>query len=218
MRIKDRVGNISREIPENVLLVAATKNRSAEEIMEAVDAGIKTIGENYIQEAEKKFPAIGKRVGWHMLGHLQRNKAEKAVDIFDMVDTVDNLKLAKKLNRVASGKGLAYEVLIEVNSGREEGKSGVFPENAARLAEDIGKLGNIKIRGLMTMGPFLEDFRKIRPYFRLSRELFEEIGSLKIPGVEMEFLSMGMSDTWRIAIEEGANIVRLGTLLFGPRN
>jgi PLP dependent protein len=217
MRIKERVGKILREIPENVQLLAATKTRSAEEVLEAVDAGIETIGENYLQEAEKKFPAIGKKVKWHMLGHLQRNKAERAVEIFDMVETVDNLKLAKTLNRYASEKGLVYPVLIEVNSGREERKSGVFPEDAARLAEGIGKLKNIEIRGLMTMGPFLEDAGKIRPYFRLTKELLEEIGSLGIPGVNMKYLSMGMSDTWRIAIEEGANIVRLGTVLFGPR-
>lgn len=217
MEIKKRVQEIIKELPEGVKLVAATKTRSVEEILEAVDAGIEAIGENYLQEAEKKRISVGAKVEWHMLGHLQRNKADKAVDIFDMVETVDNLKLAKALDKFAAAKGIVYPVLIEINSGREEQKSGVYPERAGELVSDVAGLKNLKVKGLMTMGPFLESPEEIRPYFRLSRELFEKIGSMAIPGVEMKFLSMGMSDSWRIAIEEGANIVRLGTVLFGPR-
>jgi pyridoxal phosphate enzyme (YggS family) len=217
MRIRERVQKIVKEIPKNVKLVAATKTRTIEEIKEVIDAGVEILGENYVQEAEGKILEIGKAVQWHMVGHLQTNKADKAVDIFDMVETVDSIRLANRLNRTASEKKIVYPVLIEINSGKEEKKAGVFPEEAESLIRNISKLSHIKIEGLMTMGPFLEKVEEIKPFFRLTKEIFDYIKSISIPNVEMKYLSMGMSDTWRIAIEEGANLIRLGTVIFGPR-
>jgi len=217
MNIKEKVRNLLSQIPDGVILVAATKTRTPEEILEAIEGGIEIVGENYVQEAERKFKVIGKRVKWHMIGHLQRNKVKKAIEIFDMVETVDSFSLAKEINKYAERKRIIYPVLIEVNSGREEQKSGVYPENIFSLIEEISKLKNIKVEGLMTMGPFVENPEDIRPYFRLTREIFEELKEKNYPNVEMKYLSMGMSDTWKIAIEEGANIIRIGTLIFGPR-
>lgn len=217
MEIKEKVKELLRCIPEGVELVAATKTRGVEEIIEAIDAGVKIIGENYVQEAEKKFEIIGKKVKWHMIGHLQKNKVKKAIEIFDMIETVDSFPLAKEINKYAERRGIVYPVLIEVNSGREEQKGGVFPENVFQLIEEISELKNIKVEGLMTMGPFFENPEKVRPYFRLTRELFEKLKRKNYPNVEMKYLSMGMTDTWKIAIEEGANIIRVGTFIFGPR-
>ncbi|MCD6407922.1 YggS family pyridoxal phosphate-dependent enzyme [bacterium] len=217
MDIKKRVKNLLSQIPEGVILVAATKTRTPEEVLEAIEGGIEIVGENYVQEAEGKFKVIGKRVKWHMIGHLQRNKVKKAIEIFDMVETVDNFSLAKEIDKYAERKRIIYPILIEINSGREEQKSGVYPENIFSLIEEISKLKNIKVEGLMTMGPFVKNPEDIRPYFRLTREIFEELKGKDYPNVEMKYLSMGMSDTWKIAIEEGANIIRVGTLIFGPR-
>jgi len=217
MDIQKRVDSLLKEVPPGVTVVAATKTRSAEEIMEVIDSGVKAIGENYVQEAESKFRTIGKKADWHMIGHIQKNKADKAFEIFDMVETLDNIKLAEILNRSACAKGIIYPVLIEINSGREKGKSGVFPEEAVDLITGMSKFHNLKIQGLMTMGPFFENPEDIRPFYRLVRRLFEELKTAGLPNSEMKYLSMGMSDTWRIAIEEGASIIRLGTTIFGPR-
>ncbi len=217
MKIKDKVKELLSQIPEGVHLVCATKGRSVEEILEAIKAGVKIIGENYVQEAEKKYSIIGEKVSWHFIGHLQTNKVKKALQIFDMIETVDSVKLASEINKYAKKKEIIYPVLIEINSGREAQKSGVFPEEAENLIREISRFENIKVEGLMTMGPFFEEPEKIRPYFRLTKELFDNFKKLSLPNVEMKYLSMGMSDTWKIAIEEGANIVRIGTLIFGPR-
>lgn len=213
--IAEKVREFLKELPQGVTLVAATKTRSIEEIQEAVDAGIRVIGENYVQEAETKFRVIGSKVKWHMVGHLQRNKAEKALDLFDCIETLDNVRLAKEINRIAGKKGVIYPVLIEINSGREEQKTGVLPENTGQLLHNVSQLQNVRVEGLMTMGPLVDNPRDIRPYFRLTKQLFEKLKSIRLPNVEMNQLSMGMSDTWRIAIEEGATIVRIGTALFG---
>lgn len=213
--ITENVRAILKKLPEGIILVAATKTRTAEEIQEAVEAGIMVIGENYVQEAEFKFQALGKKVQWHMLGHLQRNKADKALDIFDCIETVDNIRLAKEINRVAGKKGIIFPLLIEINSGREEQKSGVLPENAAQLLYNISQLRNIRIEGLMTMGPLVDNPEDIRPCLRLTKELFETLKGQNLPNTEMKYLSMGMSTTWRIALEEGANVIRIGTAIFG---
>ncbi|MCM8771475.1 MAG: YggS family pyridoxal phosphate-dependent enzyme [Candidatus Omnitrophica bacterium] len=215
--IREKVKEILSQIPQNIILLAATKGRSVEEIEEAIEGGIKFIGENYVQEAEKKFLKIGRRVKWHMIGHLQTNKVKKAIEIFDMIETVDSIKLAKEIDKEAKKRNIIYPVLIEINSGKEHQKTGVFPEDAENLIYEISKYENIKIEGLMTMGPVVEKPEDIRPYFKLTKELFEKFKRLNLPNVEMKYLSMGMTDTWRIAIEEGANIIRIGTGIFGPR-
>ncbi len=218
MDIEEKVKKILKELPSGVELVAATKTRSVEEIEQAIKAGVKIIGENYVQEAEEKFRVIGKKVKWHMIGHLQRNKVKKALEIFDMIETVDSIKLAREIDKIAKKKGIIFPVLIEINSGKEEQKSGILPEDIEDFVEEMSNLENIRVKGLMTMGPFVKNPEDIKPYFELTRELFEKLKSKNYPNVEMKYLSMGMTDTWKIAIEEGANLIRIGTGIFGPRN
>lgn len=215
--IKENIKKILDELPERVELVAAAKTRTPEEIKQAVDAGIKIIGENYVQEAQEAFNAVGKRARWHFIGHLQRNKVKEAVKIFDMIETVDSWKLAKEIEKRLSGDDKVMPVLIEVNSGREEQKFGVLPEDVEALAGNISGLKHLKLQGLMTMGPMVGNPENARPYFVETRRVFERLKKLSIPGVEMKYLSMGMTNSYKIAVEEGANIVRIGTKIFGPR-
>jgi PLP dependent protein len=215
--IKENLKKILEELPEGVDLVGAAKTRTPDEVLEAIDAGLKIIGENYVQEAEKAFEAVGAKVRWHMIGHLQSNKAKKAVKIFDVIETVDSMKLARAIDKACQNMGKVIQILIEVNSGEEPQKAGVMPEGGISLARDMSGLKNIKIMGLMTMGPFAGDPEDARPYFQKTRKLFEEIKALNVPGVEMKYLSMGMSNSYRVALEEGANMVRIGTKLFGER-
>ena len=216
--IKENVKKILVELPEDVELVAAAKTRTAEEIREAIEVGIKIVGENYIQEAQKAFEAIGKRVKWHFIGHLQKNKVKKAVKIFDMIETVDSCMLAQEINEKCKQIDKIMPILIEINSGREKQKFGIFPEDALDLVQDISLLPQIKIMGLMTMGPRFGDPEDSRPYFIETRKIFEKIKALNLPRVEMKYLSMGMTNSYQIAIEEKANMVRIGTLIFGKRN
>lgn len=215
--IKENLKKILEELPEGVVLVGAAKTRTPEEVLEAIEAGLKIIGENYVQEAEKAFESLGAKVRWHMIGHLQSNKARKAVKIFDMIETVDSMKLARAIDRACLDIGKVMQVLIEVNSGEEAQKAGVMPEDGVALVREMSGLQNIKVMGLMTMGPFAGDPEEARPYFQKTRKLFEEIRGLNLPGVEMKYLSMGMSNSYRVALEEGANMVRIGTRLFGER-
>jgi pyridoxal phosphate enzyme (YggS family) len=216
--IRENVKRILAELPEQVKLVGAAKTRSPEEIFEAIDAGLGIIGENYIQEAERVFQVVGRKAKWHMIGHLQSNKAKKAVKIFDMIETVDTMKLARAIDNACRKEGNAMPVLVEINSGEEEQKAGVMPSEAISLIREMAELHHIRIMGLMTMGPFTGDPEHARPYFQKTKSIFDEIQALAIPGVEMEYLSMGMSNSYRVAIEEGANLVRIGTKLFGQRN
>ena len=216
--IKKNVKKILDELPENVELVAAAKTRSPGEIEEAIRAGVKIIGENYIQEAEKAFEAIGKRVKWHFIGHLQKNKVKKAVKIFDIIETVDSYPLAYEINERCKQIDKIMPILIEINSGKEEQKFGIFPEDALDLIQKISPLPQLKIMGLMTMGPRFGNPEDSRPYFIETRKIFEKIKALNLPRVEMEYLSMGMTNSYKIAIEEKANMVRIGTLIFGKRN
>jgi pyridoxal phosphate enzyme (YggS family) len=215
--IKENLKKILEELPEGVDLVAAAKTRTPDEVLEAIDAGVRIIGENYVQEAEKAFDAVDAKVRWHMIGHLQSNKARKAVKIFDVIETVDSMKLARAIDKACRNMGKVMQVLVEVNSGEEPQKAGVMPEDGISLVRDMSELKNIRIMGLMTMGPFAGDPEEARPYFQKTRKLFEEIRGLNLPGVEMKYLSMGMSNSYRVALEEGANMVRIGTRLFGER-
>lgn len=217
MSIRDNVSELLAELPAGVELVAAAKTRTPAEITEAIEAGISTIGENYVQEAETARAVIGSRANWHFIGHLQKNKVKKAVALFDMIETVDSLEMAEEIDRRCAEAGKLMPVLIEVNSGREYSKSGVYPEDAVKLVNDIAALGNIRIKGLMTMGALFGNPEESRPCFAVTRKIFEEIAAMGLPGVEMSYLSMGMTDTYRIAVEEGANIVRIGSRIFGAR-
>lgn len=215
--IQENIQQILAELPAGVTLVAAAKTRSVEEILEAARAGLQVVGENYIQEAEAAFARIGDKLRWHMIGHLQRNKAKKAVRIFDMIETVDSFRLAAEIDKQCAKMGKTMEILVEINSGEEEQKAGVMPEEAVSLVQDLAGLENIKVLGLMTMGPFAGDPEDARPYFKKTKAIFDELKAVAIPNVEMKELSMGMSNSYRVAVEEGATMVRIGTRIFGER-
>jgi len=208
--IKENVKKILSELPPNVKLVAAAKTRTPEEIKEAIEAGITIVGENYVQEWDRVKGQVP-RVKVHFIGHLQTNKVKKAVQLFDMIETVDSMKLAKEIDKQCAKIGKVMPILIEVNSGREEQKAGVYPEKVDQLIQQISELKNVKIKGLMTMGPFSDNPEVVRPYFVETKKVYDQIGNLEI-------LSMGMSSSYEVAIEEGANLVRIGTAIFGERN
>ena len=216
--IKENVKQVLAELPEGVRLVGAAKTRTPEEILEAIEAGLELVGQNYVQEAEKGFQLLGRRAKWHMIGHLQRNKVKKAVKIFDMIETVGSLRLAAEIDKASRKIDKAMPILIEINSGKESQKSGVMPDDAVGLVREVAPLPHVKIKGLMTMGPFSGDPEDARPYFKETQAIFEELKALRIEGVAMESLSMGMSNSYRVAIEEGANMVRIGTKIFGERH
>ena len=218
MTIKENVQKILSELPEGVELVAAAKTRSAEEVLEAIESGVKIIGENYVQEAERVCAAVGNKVSWHFIGHLQKNKVKKAVCLCDMVETVDSVEMAKEIDKRCGQIGKVMPVLIEVNSGREEQKSGVLPEDTEKLIRDISGLQNIKVMGLMTMGPFSGNPEDARPYFVETKKIFDKIRELGLSNVEMKYLSMGMTNSYKVALEEGANMIRIGTKIFGERD
>ncbi len=215
--IKHNIKEILPSIPENVILEAAAKTRTADEILQAINAGIKIIGENYVQESISIIDKIGHQAEWHFIGHLQRNKAKFVVPRFDMIESLDSFRLAKKIDKECKKINNIMEVLVEINSGREEQKFGILPEDAIEFVKKISNFKNIRIKGLMTMGPFTGNPELARPYFVETKKLFEKISSLEIENMEMKYLSMGMSNSYKIAIEEGANLVRLGTKIFGPR-
>jgi pyridoxal phosphate enzyme (YggS family) len=217
MSIKDNVAAFLSELPAGVELVAAAKTKTPAEILEAVEAGIKFIGENYVQEAATAFEVVGRRAQWHFIGHLQSNKVKKAVEIFDMIETVDSVDLAREIDKRSRAAGKIMPVLVEINSGEEGQKFGVLPKDAEALIREIAPLQNVKVEGLMTMGPFEGDPEDARPYFKITKSLFDRFKSLAIPNVAMIRLSMGMTNSYRVAIEEGANMVRIGTKIFGPR-
>jgi len=215
--IKDNVTAILRQLPPGVELVAAAKTRTASEILQALEAGVGIIGENYVQEAADVFPAIGGRARWHFIGHLQTNKVKKAVEIFDLVETVDSIGLGREIDKRSAAAGKTMDILVEVNSGREPQKAGVLPEEAEPLVRLLAALPHLRVRGLMTMGPFEGDPEDSRPYFKETRRVWEALKIQAVAGAEMRHLSMGMTNSWRVAIEEGATMVRIGTAIFGPR-
>ncbi len=223
MGITENYQRIREEIPDHVTIVLAGKTRSPEEIEEAIAAGATDIGENYVQEAEAAYQALGektKQVRWHMIGMLQKNKINKALHLFDVFQTIDSLEKARAVNTRAARINKIIPVYIEVNVGEESTKSGMPPEydRIEQLARTIATFDALKIEGLMTMGPFWGDPEELRPYFRQAKKIFDTLVSLHMPNVTMNTLSMGMSNSYGIAIEEGANMVRLGTIIFGARH
>jgi len=208
--------------PDEIEIVAVSKNHPPEAVREAVRAGIKHIGENRIQEAEPKFRWLEEnhpelQFKRHMVGHLQTNKSGKAIRLFQLIHSVDSLRLGNAISKRAVESGRTVEILVEVKTSTETTKFGIEPENAIELVESLAGLSGVKVRGLMTVGAFLPDPEEVRPCFIALRKLSEEIASRHIPGVEMRFLSMGMTNDFEAAIEEGANMVRIGTAIFGAR-
>ena len=199
---------------ESVKLVAVTKTVDVSRIKEAIRAGIKIIGENRVQEAREKFKDIGKEVEWHLIGHLQTNKVKYIFDIFSLIHSVDSLPLSEEIQRRAENKGLETDILIEVNLSGEKTKFGILPEKAINFVKDISRFKNINIMGLMTIPPFSESPEDSRKYFKMLRMLRDDI---QREGIEMKELSMGMSNDFEVAVEEGATMVRIGTAIFGER-
>jgi len=197
-----------------VKLVAVSKTVDQGRIKEAWHAGQHIFGENYLQEAKAKIAALGPGPAWHFIGHLQSNKAKAAVELFGLIHGVDRLKLAQALEKAAAQMGKVQEILIQVNLAGEESKSGTSPEAAAGLLQEIGQLPHLRVKGLMTMPPFL-DPEEVRPYFRALRELRDRLEQLDLG--KLPELSMGMSGDYEVAVEEGATLVRVGTAIFGRR-
>lgn len=204
--------------PHSVKLMAVTKTVPARRILQAVDAGITLLGENYVQEAKEKHDLLDGRAQMHLIGHLQTNKAKYAVRLFDCIHSVDRLELAQELNRRAKTASRKMEILIEVNVSGEQTKNGVPAAQAKELISIIAGMESLSICGLMTMAPFSDDPETSRPYFKALRILSHDIARAGIPGVQMDELSMGMTDDFEVAIEEGATIVRIGRAIFGERN
>jgi PLP dependent protein len=213
----DSVSKITETIPPGVLLVAAAKTRTLEEVQAVIEAGVSHFGYNYIQEALPIIQVVGDQAKWHMIGHLQRNKAKYVAEYFDMCQTIDSWRLAKYLDHRCKMIQKKLPVLIEINSGKESNKTGVPPQEVDELVEKMSSLNNLQVQGLMTMGPRFGEPENSRPYFKLTRLAFDRIAAKGLPNIEMKYLSMGMSNSYQIAIEEGANIVRIGTNLFGER-
>jgi pyridoxal phosphate enzyme (YggS family) len=202
--------------PLSIKLMAVTKTVKPELIGKAIEAGLTMLGENYVQEAKDKIAAISDHAQWHMIGHLQTNKAKYAVKLFDYVHSVDRLELAQELDKRAGQINRKLNVLIEVNSG-EESKSGIEKTQALDLVRQIAHLPNLAVRGLMAMAPYSDNPENSRPYFKALRDLRDDIDRAGIAGISMEELSMGMTDDFEVAIEEGATIIRIGRAIFGKR-
>jgi len=218
--IQERIAAAARRVdrdPASVRLVTVTKTVSQERIREAVAAGAMILGENRVQEAREKIAGLGPIASWHLIGHLQTNKAKYAVALFYLIHSVDGLELAREISRQAEKHGKVQDVLIEVNISGETSKAGIGSGDAKGLIREAAKLGNIRVQGLMTIPPFAEDPEASRPHFRMLRELAQDISKEQIPNVSMKELSMGMSGDFEVAVEEGSTLVRVGTSIFGKR-
>lgn len=202
---------------EEVTLVAVSKTRTVAEVEEALRAGVEVLGENRVQEAEEKCRAVSLPARWHLVGHLQTNKARKAVEIFDLIHSVDSLRLAQEIDRRAGQVGRVADVLVQVNTSGEGSKSGVGPEGALDLIGAMSGLKAVRVQGLMTIGALGAEGDRARPFFIRLREVRDRVAAAQIPGVSMRHLSMGMTGDFEAAIEEGATLVRVGTAIFGAR-
>ncbi|MCL6620711.1 MAG: YggS family pyridoxal phosphate-dependent enzyme [Syntrophobacterales bacterium] len=218
--IRERMAAAARRAgrdPAAVRLVAVSKSVGLEALREAVAAGQRLIGENYLQEAKDKIAALGPEVEWHFIGHLQSNKAKAAVGRFALIHSLDRLGLAEALETAAARQNRVQEVLVQVKVGGEASKSGVAPEAAADLLRELSRFPHLRVVGLMTLPPFLPDPEAVRPYFRALRELRDRLVAQGLADTGLPELSMGMSGDFEVAVEEGATLIRVGTALFGPR-
>jgi len=226
MSIKENLEKIKQQIrakselvgrdPQEITLVAVAKTVEVDRIEEAIASGVTIVGESRVQEANEKYRKVGNKVIWHLVGHLQRNKAKDAVKIFDLIHSVDSVKLANEIDKQARNGGKIQKILIEVNVSGEESKYGLSPEELIPFLKEISELANIRVKGLMTMAPLYENPDYSRPHFRKLRELMEKVKAQNIINVEMKYLSMGMTNDFEVAIEEGSNMVRIGRAIFGP--
>ena len=204
--------------PQEVTLIAVSKTKPVEMLKEAYDAGARVFGENKVQEIVDKYDQMPSDVQWHMIGHLQRNKVKYIVDKVCLIHSVDSYRLAEEINIQAKKKNITVPILVEVNIAEESSKFGIHAEDAIALVEQIAQLENVRIKGLMTIAPFVENPEDNRQYFRNIRQLSVDIAAKNIDNVSMDILSMGMTNDYEVAIEEGATMVRVGTGIFGARN
>jgi hypothetical protein len=217
--VRERIAAAARRSgrqPEELPLVAVTKTISPERIQEAVSLGLKDLGENRVQELLAKQPYIS-GVSWHLIGHLQRNKARQVWDKVTLIHSVDSLELARELDRRAAVAGRRVNILVEVNVAGEESKFGLAPEAVIPFIRELTGFTGLHVLGLMTVAPLVDDAEEVRPVFRRLAGLRREVEALHLPGVDMRYLSMGMTNDFEVAIEEGANMVRIGTAIFGAR-
>lgn len=215
-RIRKTAAGCGRN-PAEIKILAASKSQDISQIRAAIAAGIQLFGENYVQEAQKKKYTLNEAVQWHMIGHLQRNKAKLALELFDLIESLDNLELAKELNRQATSTGKVVRTYVEVNLTGEKTKSGIAEDKMPWLLEGIGSLSHVQVEGFMTIPPFRENPEEVRPYFRSLRLLKEKFSRVPFRNISVRELSMGMTHDYPVAIEEGATLVRIGTGIFGPR-
>lgn len=215
MSVAENFKAIRATLDEEIILVAVTKNHGVELMREAIDAGANHIGENRVQEAAEKFQTLNREVTRHLIGHLQTNKVKPAVQLFDLIESVDSQHLAAAIDKAASQIGKVQDILIQVNVAREVQKSGVLVEDLNALISFVDGLKNLRLRGLMMIAPNFSDVEQCRPLFAQMKKLFDE---LKTARNDFDFLSMGMTHDYKIAVEEGANVVRLGTAIFGERS
>ena len=201
-----------------IKLVAVTKTVDISKINEVIELGITDIGENKVQEITDKFESIKKGVMWHLIGHLQSNKVKYIIDKVDLIHSVDSISLAKEISLRAGKINRTIDVLIQVNPADEESKFGIEYDETESFVEEVSRLPNIRIRGLMTIAPFYEDLEKVRPYFKMMKKKFDSLKSVKKENVSMDYLSMGMTSDYMVALEEGSNLVRIGTGIFGKRD
>lgn len=220
--VKNRIRKLAIDCqrdPQSIRLVAVSKTMSTKRVKEAIDAGVEILGENYIQEAREKIDRLSSYpVSWHFIGRLQTNKAKYAVRLFDLIHSVDSFKLAVELNKQAKKVGKVQDILIQINVGQEVSKSGASPKEAFDLVKNIGRLENLCLRGLMTMPPFFNEPQKVRPYFSSLCDLRDRIKAMMPTSVPANELSMGMTNDFEVAIQEGATLLRIGTAIFGERN
>ena len=220
-QIKERIRKAAEKSgrnPKDIRLVAVSKTMSADKVRAAIEAGADILGENYIQEAGEKIGQLsGYPASWHFIGHLQRNKAKYAVRLFDLIHSVDSLKLARELDKQAAKIGKVQDILVQINIGEEASKSGAHSEEAESLIRDIGLLENLSVKGLMSIPPFYNEPEKVRPCFSRLRELRDATERAALPNISMHELSMGMTGDFETAIGEGATLVRIGTAIFGER-
>lgn len=225
--IKNNISAIKEEIkqaclksgrsPEEITIIAVTKTIDVERINYAVDCGLSNLGENKVQEIMDKYDAVTKGVKWNLIGHLQTNKVKYIIDKVELIHSVDSIKLAEEISRRAEKNNLIKDVLVQINVAMEETKFGINIEDAVDFVKSASVFNNIRIKGLMTIAPYDEDVEKVRPVFRQLKKKFDELAQMNIPNTEMKYLSMGMSNDYNIAIEEGANMIRVGTAIFGKR-
>ncbi len=226
--LKEQLSNVEKEIQsaclysgrdrEDVTLIAVSKTKPVEVLQEAYDLGVRVFGENKVQELVDKYDLLPKDIQWHMIGHLQRNKVKYIIDKVDCIHSVESVRLAETIEKEAAKHNRIIDILVEVNVGREESKFGLMPEEVVSFVEEISKFPHLRVNGLMTIAPFVDDATKNRPIFKVLKQLSVDIASKNIDNVNMNVLSMGMTNDYQVAIEEGATMVRVGTGIFGERN